>query len=91
MEKNKLITQSIVQAKLTPAQAAERFGVSRRWVYELMRRHRALGEDGYFHAPSARIPARNRPRKRCAHASCRCVVNSRRRALMPGRRPLPDS
>lgn len=46
MEKNKLIIQSIIQGKLTPAQAAEHFGVSRRWVYELMRRHRVLGEDG---------------------------------------------
>ena len=46
MEKNKLIIQSIMQAQLTPAQAAEHFGVSRRWVYELMRRERELGEEG---------------------------------------------
>lgn len=54
MEKNKLIIQSIVQAQLTPAQAAERFGVSRRWVYELMRRYRVLGEDGVL--PQSKRP-----------------------------------
>lgn len=54
MEKNKLIIQSIIQGKLTPAQAAEHFGVSRRWVYELMRRHRVLGEDGVL--PLSRRP-----------------------------------
>ncbi|PYI39608.1 IS481 family transposase [Arthrobacter psychrolactophilus] len=54
MEKNKLIIQSIIQGKLTPAQAAEHFGVSRRWVYELMRRHRASGEDGVL--PLSRRP-----------------------------------
>lgn len=46
MGKNNLIIQSIIQGHLTPAQAAEHFGVSRRWVYELMRRHRAEGEAG---------------------------------------------
>ena len=54
MEKNKLIIQSITQGKLTPAQAAEHFGVSRRWVYELMRRHRVSGEDGVL--PLSRRP-----------------------------------
>jgi transposase InsO family protein len=42
---NKLIIQSIVQAGLSPAAAAERYGVSRRWVYELLRRYREGGDD----------------------------------------------
>lgn len=48
------IIQSIVQGRLTPAQAAEHFGVSRRWVYELMRRHRAQGDEGL--EPRSRRP-----------------------------------
>ncbi len=54
MGKNNLIIQSIVQGRLTPAQAAEHFGVSRRWVYELMRRHRAQGDEGL--EPRSRRP-----------------------------------
>ena len=44
MNKNKLIIQSIVQAGLSPAQAAERYSVSRRWIYELLRRYRTGGD-----------------------------------------------
>lgn len=45
MTRNKLIIQSIVQAGLSPAQAAERYSVSRRWVYELLRRYRTGGDE----------------------------------------------
>ncbi|MGG5171247.1 IS481 family transposase [Pseudarthrobacter sp. J1738] len=57
MEKNQLIIKSIRQGQLSPAQAAEHFGVSRRWVYELMRRYRCAGEDGLV--PQSRRPHSN--------------------------------
>lgn len=59
MTTNKLIIQSIVQAGLSPAQAAERYGVSRRWVYELLRRYRT-GGDAALEAMSRR--PRSNPR-----------------------------
>ena len=54
MGKNNLIIQAILQARMTPAEAAEHFGVSRRWVYELMRRHRTEGDAGLD--PRSRAP-----------------------------------
>lgn len=59
MTTNKLIIQSIVQAGLSPAEAAERYTVSRRWVYELLRRYR-LGGDAALDAMSRR--PRSNPR-----------------------------
>lgn len=53
MTNNKLIIQSILEAGLTPAQAADRYGLSRRWVYELLRRYRTGGEPA-LHATSRR-------------------------------------
>ena len=44
MTNNKLIIQSILEAGLSPAEAAERYGLSRRWVYELLRRYRTGGD-----------------------------------------------
>ncbi|WP_104109523.1 IS481 family transposase [Arthrobacter sp. N199823] len=78
MEKNKLIIASIAQGKLTPAQDAEHFGVRRRWVYELMRRHRALGEDGV-------LPLSKRP-----HSSPQQTEETVRTRILSLRHELTD-
>lgn len=44
MNNNRLIIRSIIEAGLTPSQAAERFEVSRRWIHILLRRYREGGE-----------------------------------------------
>lgn len=44
MNNNQLIIRSIIEAGLSPSQAADRFEVSRRWIYELLRRYREGGE-----------------------------------------------
>jgi transposase InsO family protein len=45
MSKPRVIVLSVVQQNLSAAQAAEKFGVSRQWVYQLLARYKAGGLD----------------------------------------------
>jgi len=57
-EKNLVIVRAVRDQGLTAAHAAARFGVSRQWVYTLLRRWEAEGPDGL--RPRTRAP-RSRP------------------------------
>ena len=76
MEKNQLIIQAILQAHMSPAEAATHFGVSRRWVYELMRRYRTQGVQGL------------EPRSRAPHSSPQATTKSVRQRILVLRRDL---
>ena len=60
--KNRVIVLAVVEGGLTVADAAERFGVSPRWIYVLLARYRAEGLDGLEarsrrpHSSPTRIP-----------------------------------
>jgi transposase len=43
MSKPRVIVLSVVQQNLTAAEAAEKFGVSRQWVYQLLARYKTGG------------------------------------------------
>lgn len=79
MEKNQLIIQAILQAHMSPAEAATHFGVSRRWVYELMRRYRTQGEEGLA------------PRSRAPHSSPQTTTRSVQQRIVALRRELSSS
>lgn len=55
--KNRVIVLAVVEGGLTVAEAAERFGVSPRWVHVLVARYRAEGLDGL--EPRSRRPHRS--------------------------------
>lgn len=55
--KNRTIVLAVLEAGLTPAQAAGRFGVSKRWVYTLLARYRSGGLDTVD--PQSRRPHTN--------------------------------
>jgi transposase InsO family protein len=46
MSKNKVIVLAVLEAGLSQSDAARRYGVSRRWVHELLRRYARDGEAG---------------------------------------------
>ena len=49
-----VIVRSVVNQGMPAAQVAARFGVTRQWVYTLLRRYEADGPDGL--APRSRAP-----------------------------------
>jgi transposase InsO family protein len=53
MSKNALIVLSVLEHKRSVAEVAKEFGISRTWVYELIRRYRALGVDAFSKASRA--------------------------------------
>ncbi len=55
--KNRTIVLAITEGKLTPAEAATRFGVSKRWVYTLLARNKTGGLDAVD--PQPRRPHSN--------------------------------
>jgi len=57
MSKNKVIVLSVLQAGLSVAEAARRYGVGRQWVHTLLARYRAEGEAGL--EPRSRKPRSN--------------------------------
>ena len=54
MSKNKVIVLAIIEGGMSKAEAARRYGVSRQWVHELLRRHALAGEAGL--TPRSRRP-----------------------------------
>lgn len=54
MSKAKLVITAVVQARMTQAEAARRYGVSPGWVSKLMARYAAEGETAY--QPRSRRP-----------------------------------
>jgi transposase InsO family protein len=46
MSKNKVIVLAVLEGGMSKSEAARRYGVSRRWVHELLARHTAEGEAG---------------------------------------------
>ena len=46
MSKNKVIVLAVVEGGMSKAEAARRYGVSRRWIHELLARYAAEGEAG---------------------------------------------
>ena len=46
MSKNKVIVLAVLEGGMSKAEAARRYGVSRRWVHELLARHATEGEAG---------------------------------------------
>lgn len=62
--KNILIVRTVLEGQFTPAEAAHYFGVSRRWVYELLRRYRTQGDQGplvFSKRPASNPQATNEP------------------------------
>lgn len=47
MSKNALIVLSVINKKMTAAEAAKHFGVSRAWVYRILKRHELLGSESF--------------------------------------------
>ncbi|WP_405217349.1 IS481 family transposase [Agrococcus sp. Ld7] len=70
-DKNLVTVRAVVDQGLTVAQAAARFGVSRRWVHVLLRRYEADGRDGI--APRSRA-RRSRPGTTVAAVRDRILV-----------------
>ena len=54
MSKNKVIVLAIIEGGMSKSAAARRYGVSRQWVHELLRRHAQAGEAGL--TPRSRRP-----------------------------------
>lgn len=54
MSKARLVITAVVQARMTQAEAARRYGVSPGWVSKLMARYAAEGEAAY--QPKSRRP-----------------------------------
>ncbi|WP_269939673.1 IS481 family transposase [Arthrobacter sp. HY1533] len=57
MGKNKVIVLAVLEAGMSQSEAARRYGVSRRWVYELLRRYARDGDAGL--EPGSRAPHSN--------------------------------
>ncbi|MEI6750915.1 MAG: IS481 family transposase [Bacteroidota bacterium] len=57
MSKNALIVLTVIEKNLSVAETAKQFGVTRSWVYELLRRHELLGLQGL--APASKRPHTN--------------------------------
>ncbi|ALV45366.1 transposase [Arthrobacter alpinus] len=57
MGKNKVIVLAVLEAGMSQSEAARRYGVSRRWVYELLRRYARDGDAGL--EPGSRVPHSN--------------------------------
>lgn len=55
--KNKVIVHSVTIQKLTIKEVATKYGVSERWVYQLLKKHRHYGEAGL--APQPKRPKTN--------------------------------
>jgi transposase len=53
-DRNRVIVLSVIHGSLTATAAAARYGVTRQWVQELLRRYREHGEDGL--RPRSRAP-----------------------------------
>ncbi len=53
-DKNRVVVLAVVEGGLSVAEAAERFGLSRRWIYALLARYRAHGAAGL--EPRSRAP-----------------------------------
>jgi transposase len=47
MSKNALIVLSVLEHKIPVAQVAKEYGVSRIWVYQLLKRHRLIGVEAF--------------------------------------------
>lgn len=54
MGKNKVIVLAVLDAGMSQSEAARRYGVSRRWVHELLRRYARDGDAGL--EPGSRMP-----------------------------------
>jgi transposase InsO family protein len=57
VSKSRVIVLAVVSEQLTPSQAADRFGVSRQWVHQLLARYREGGLDAL--EPRSRRPHSN--------------------------------
>ena len=57
MGKNRVIVLAVLEAGMSQSEAAHRYGVSRRWVYELLRRYDRDGDAGL--EPGSRAPRSN--------------------------------
>ncbi|WP_218714257.1 DDE-type integrase/transposase/recombinase, partial [Arthrobacter sp. BF1] len=57
MGKNKVIVLAVLEAGMSQSEAARRYGVSRRWVYELLRRYARDGDAGLD--PGSKAPLSN--------------------------------
>ena len=57
MSKNRVIVLAVTTEKLTPTEAAERYGVSRQWIYQLLKRYYAGGLEAV--EPRSRRPKSN--------------------------------
>ena len=55
--RNLVIVRSVLDQRLTVGQAARKYGLSRQWIYELIRRYQAAGPPGL--EPGSRAPHRN--------------------------------
>jgi DNA-binding GntR family transcriptional regulator len=53
MSKNALIVLSVLGHKIPVAQVAKEYGVSRTWVYQLLKRHRLIGVEAI--KPGSRV------------------------------------
>jgi transposase len=47
MSKNALIVLSVLEHKIPVSQVAKEYGVSRTWVYQLLKRHRLIGVEAF--------------------------------------------
>ncbi|WP_223935140.1 IS481 family transposase [Arthrobacter sp. StoSoilB5] len=57
MSKNKVIVLAVLEGGMSKTETARRYGVSRQWVHELLRRHAEAGEAGL--SPRSRRPRRS--------------------------------
>jgi len=80
MKKNALIVLSVLEHKKSVKAVCEEFGVSRSWVYELIRRYRLLGPEG-FEARSKRPWGNSRAITLETHAQ---IAGLRRELLAQG-------
>lgn len=65
MSKNKVIVLAVLEGGMSKSEAARRYGVSRQWVHELLRRHSQEGEAG--------LAARSRRPRTSPHATAPLV------------------
>lgn len=75
--KSQVIVLTLIHERLSPSQAAERFGVSRQWVHRLLLRYKADGLEGL--KARSRAPSSN---PRAMSAAMRSRIATLRRTLL---------
>jgi len=87
MSKARLVITAIEVEGRSPAEVIAAYGVSRSWLYELLKRYRTEGDAAFEPRPGGRGPHLDQPRRRRWSWSCDCANSWPIPGLMPARTP----